>query len=195
MISGYCGSGKDLAADYLVKTHNFTKMAIANELKLLVAKKYNIDHNLTLTQAGKKIVIDFPIFGKKTIRELLIEEAVFQKQRMGPNIFINHLIDKIKINDVIYRDTHQENIVISDFRYTNEFEQVYNMFNIAKYRINETNGESAKVITIKLNRFDEPPINDISETQLDNFKFDFVIDNKKSIDDLYYNLDGIMYIV
>ena len=181
MIAGYCGSGKDLAADYLVKTHNFTKMAIANELKLLVAKKYNIDHNLTLTQAGKKIVIDFPIFGKKTIRELLIEEAAFQKQRMGPNIFINHLIDKIKINDVIYRDTHQENIVISDFRYTNEFEQVYNTFD--------------KVITIKLNRFDEPPINDISETQLDNFKFDFVIDNKKSIDDLYYNLDGIMYIV
>lgn len=209
MLSGWSASGKDLVADYLgklqgianphsaivqtAKFKSFHKLAVANELKLLVANKYNIDHKLTLTQAGKKTYIDIPIIGRKTVRELLIEEGALQKQRMGPSVFIAHLADKITHMDYIAKLetplTNPQNIVISDFRFIHEYEYLYNMFETYEPH------DQTRVITIRINRFDSQDSTDESETQLDNFRFDYIIENKEDIPALYKKVDNLLHLL
>jgi len=39
-ISGLAGSGKDTAADFLVKNHGFCKISFADEMKRIVMRLY-----------------------------------------------------------------------------------------------------------------------------------------------------------
>lgn len=67
-------------------------------------------------------------------------------------------------------------VVISDLRYRSEI-----------YQLRQTFG--AELITIRINRFDICNSDNASERDLDNTKFDVVIENKGSIEDLYSKLE------
>jgi len=169
LISGYAGSGKDMAADYLVKHKNFVKLSFAEELKLIVAKKYNIDHALTLSQIGKKTL---DAGSGLTIRQLLIKEALMLRSE-NPDIFAHQLLQKVKL--------YTNNIVISDFRYINEFEYLSKFLPVLK--------------TLRIDRFSSSSVDSNSETELDNFKFDYKISNRTSISNLYDEIEKIYTIL
>lgn len=173
MISGWCGSGKDLIADYLVQTRGYTKFSVAAELKQMVAYKYNVEYNATQTQEGKKTIVTTAT-GQKTIRDLLIEEALNQKRQLGDNVFISATAKKI---DNIIETTH--GIVIPDFRFKHEYEFMHNKY-------------TSDIVTIRINRFDKPPVISPSETELDNFKFDHVIDNRTDKQSVYRQIEAIL---
>ena len=164
MISGWCGSGKDVVADYLVKHYNFKKLSIANELKKMTAEKYRFPHELTQTQYGKSAGID-TIHGLRTVRELLVYEAMEQKRMHGDNVFITGVAK-------ICAETPMSHIVIPDFRFIHEYEYMSSIF-------------LTEIIPVRVNRFLTPNFISESETQLDDFSFHFTIDNKKTIDELY----------
>jgi hypothetical protein len=201
MISGWCGSGKDLLADFLVNLskgnrnpnnieifRDVVKLSVANELKQLVATKYNFPLDLTLTQEGKKTKVNTVLYGQKTVRDLLVDEALTQKTLLGDNVFITHLSDKIMHMDYIAMINNKDppHIVIPDFRFHHEYEYMTKRFNsellcAADFTLDKIPSE---VISIRLNRFDEPPLKIPSETELDLFNFDFVFENKSTITEL-----------
>jgi hypothetical protein len=73
-------------------------------------------------------------------------------------------------------DDHK--FVISDLRYRSEVEQLRQAF-------------GKDLITVRINRFDECQSTDPSERDLDNYKFDVVIENKSSLEDLYKQLENL----
>ena len=96
--------------------------------------------------------------GKKGYRHLLIEEAEEAKKK-DINIWVKHTLGEIaKCNTPL--------IVIPDLRFINEYQEIKKHY---------------KVITLRINRFDTPIYEDPSEHQLDDFTFDYVIENKGSV--------------
>ena len=164
-------------ADYLVDYKKFKKYAIAESLKEIVAKKYNIDHNLTLTQDGKSTITNTGF----TVRDLLIKAASDLKKSINIDVFITDTCNKIANEDIISMKLKQPllDIVISDFRYINEYNYIRK-----KYTDTDT-----KVLTVRINRFNKSPIDSDSETQLDKFKFDYYYENKASIFAFYYAIE------
>ena len=189
LISGWATAGKDHLAEHLVKNHNFIKFAFADELKKFTSSKYGFDIELTQSQEGKKCIIN----GNKnsfgtgppfscSVRDLLIEEGS-SKRNSDPNFWCQNIVEKIsfmeKINDlkntvsggstgITATQVAPLNIVISDWRYHKEFNVISKVF---KENFNIT------TIRVKKRNLDESPVDSSSETQLDNFDFDFIIQN------------------
>jgi hypothetical protein len=191
LVSGFAGSGKDLFADYIIKTMlNCKKLAFADILKKQTAFKYGFDYNLTLTQSGKateiKSVSMKPNKKFMTIRDLLIEEAALNKTE-EPDIYARNTYDNIIKGDM-YKDI--KHVIISDFRYKNEYEYLlerfektnsFNRFN----KIYQTN----VVITLRIDRFDESSVDSESETQLNDFNFDYIVKNRHGINKFYEKIN------
>lgn len=164
LISGFSKSGKDLMADLMVNTLNFKKYAIATSLKQIVSKKYNIDYNITNTQSGKSAIL----YNGITVRDLLIKTANELKDSVNQDIFIADVYEQISKNEI--------NVVISDFRYINEYDYLYKKY---------LNKLDTKIVTIRIDRFNESPVKSESENQLNDFKFDYYIENRSTILDFY----------
>lgn len=166
LLSGWSTSGKDLLADYLVK-NGYTQFSFASILKKKVSDHYKFDYDLTLTQKGKNTKIN-----GITIRELLISYAK-TKRNKNDDIFVEYTLNEIKLLDS-YKTKRGEplsDIVISDLRYNNEIEFLKKRFK--------------NCITIRINRHNKSPVDDISEHQLDSFNFDYIIENKGTKKDLF----------
>lgn len=76
------------------------------------------------------------------------------------------------------RSQNKELVVISDLRYRNEI-----------YATKMALGEGDKLITVRINRFDDSPSGDPSERDLDDAEFDVTIENRGSIDDFYKSVN------
>jgi hypothetical protein len=185
LVSGFSKSGKDLLSDYLIlKKPNFVKLKIASDLKKTTAVKYDFDYKLTLTQDGKCSIVEN---AGRTVRDLLINEAFVQKQEFGNNVFVANTVNEINKLDFIsnVKKTGLKHIVISDFRFKNEFDYITNYIKSAN--IADTN-----IITVRVNRFENSPVNSDTETQLNEFNFDYTIDNTQSIPMFYTKIDKII---
>lgn len=168
LLAGKAGSGKDTVANILVTKHSFKRFAFADILKEYVSDKYNIPLEILFTQEGKKKEI---IVNKKkvTLRELLIQEGA-KKREQDIDYWVNLVIEKIK-NEPLTQD-----IVISDFRFENEYNRILEVFN--------------EIITIKVIRENGcENIDDISETALNKFKFDRIFFNDRTI----YDLENLVF--
>ena len=162
LINGWCGSGKDALADYMVKLHGYKKLSFAYPLKIMASQKYDIPLSVFNTQSGKSTVIDMLNTGKVTPRMLLVDLA--KKLRKEDNeIFVKKTLGKIHLN-------RHKNIVIPDFRYGVEFDYLREFCT------------THEVITSKIIRFDKPPLDIESERQLDNFRPDITIKNDGDLD-------------
>jgi len=169
LIGGKAGSGKDTMADYMCKNYGCKRLAYADALKDYTSEKYNIDRNLFDTQDGKMKVIKVND-SELTIRQLLINVSL-EKKLTNENLWIDIVIQQIL-------DSDKEFIVISDFRYPAEYFELTKKFNY--------------VSTIKIVRDNVKLINDHSETALDTFDFDCIIDNNSDVNSLYSTLDSYM---
>ena len=119
------------------------------------------------------------------VRDLLIKEASCRKLLDGINVWTEKLVDELLFYDKI-SDKRGEtigNIVISDFRYPHEIDYLKSKFNEI----------DTKIITIRINRHKTCPITSDSEHELDNYQFDYTIDNDKSIKEFEINIFNMFY--
>lgn len=193
LVSGYKGSGKDVLADYLWEDQDYHKMAFADILKSEVSKTYNIpiidfyqrdtkddpipnySTDIIVDAQAKRVLTLFESELKNkhwTPRALCILEAS-AKKAVNPHYYTNKVIENIM-------NGFSQNIVIADWRFSAEY-----------WKMKEHFGDD--VITVRINRFDSVDSLDPSELELDDFdNFDYIIDNKGTVEDFYNNIDNLI---
>jgi hypothetical protein len=115
------------------------------------------------TKKGDEILVR----GYWTPRALLILEGSMKR-----SVFANYWVSQAVAKTV----GGGENYVISDARYKNEIETVKSTY-------------KGDVVTIRVNRFASSSSNDPSERDLDDYQFDFTIDNAGTLEQLLEKID------
>lgn len=172
-LSGYGGSGKDSVADVLVEEYGFKRYAWADTLRLAAAALNPI----------VAVAPDGEIFRYNDVIELVgYNEAKFMfpevrvlLQRLGTEVGRNLIGDNVWVDATIARIEREcslsDNIVITDTRFPNEAEAVTGSF---------TSG-----YVVRVNRPGVGPAGDHpSETSLDDYDFDYTIENIGTLSDL-----------
>lgn len=72
-----------------------------------------------------------------------------------------------------------EGVVVSDLRYRSEVEQLRNAL-------------GKNLLTVRVNRFEDCQSSDPSERDLDNYKFDVVLDNKGTLEEFLVKVDKLI---
>jgi hypothetical protein len=165
LLRGFSHSGKDYIGNILCNTYGFTRFAFADSLKKIVSEKYNCELNTLHSQDGKLNICQNDS-NNRTYRQILIDEALYLRN-VDPDIFAKSCCQEI-IN------SNSKKIVITDWRYPNEFEILQNTF------------PNCKLFTVYIHRENQTlsPVHDISEYHLIDRKDDYKIINR--LDDTIY---------
>jgi hypothetical protein len=186
LLSGWKGSGKDTAADYLVRKHGFIKLSFASALKDMVSEAYCIPrHYFDDRTLKEKALPQFPAHFKDGFSDQINQIMASEMAEVGGELFhtprslcilegsVKRSVDP---NYWVKRATRgldpKKNYVIADWRYRSEFEALKDL----------------NPVTVRINRFESTTSTDPSERDLDNFAFDTVIGNVGTVDDLHYDL-------
>lgn len=219
LLSGYKRSGKDTAAKYLIETQGFERRAFADSLKDDVAKFLGVNRMDMDDDAMKeRAIIERPVtaydeFSKMTTEFLYKEFRTDARQQaisynwldnkmfatfcdgmvvehfplywtpraacifigsVGRSFNTNHWVDR-----ALSGVRTQDNIVVSDFRYKSEYNRIIDLYG------------KENITTVRINRFDDVNSTDPSERNLDDFTFDYIIDNKGSMEEYFNNLQKV----
>lgn len=172
MISGYAGSGKDTMGVYLARKWGYRRLAFADQLKDEASRIYGIHRHLMDTADGKRACV--VVNGiQRSVRDVLVEYGTKCRSK-SLQYFVNPVIDEIVRNE-------QEKFVITDWRYENEYIAIKRRF-----------GDQIRLVTVRINRFAKPLYKSKSETQLDRFPFDVVVENTSSMNALMVKIDDLI---
>ena len=106
------GSGKDALADCLVAEHGYVKYRFADAVKDVATAMFGCAYSTMNSQDGKNSIE--PITGR-VLREVLQIIGESARTGFGSTVWIRILLAKID-------ESSDQNIVIPDLRYRNEFE-------------------------------------------------------------------------
>jgi hypothetical protein len=155
MLSGYLQSGKDTVGEYLCANYGFFRVAFADCLKDEVADQYQLPRSDLDTPSGKA-KID-PATGE-TFRDLLIQHGQMRRSE-DPNYWIQRVLQRLK-------ESKRTRIVITDWRFPNEHQVMRGAV-----------GDTMHMSTWRVNRWEQPPLQDETEVALDDYCFDHVVSN------------------
>lgn len=164
-FAGYAKSGKNLAADLIrEKDYSWEIVSFAGRLKQISSLLTGLDVRIF---ENKK---DLYLHGwGMTIREFL--------QKLGTDAIRNHFHEDTWVNALL-ADYHQsDKWLITDVRFPNE--------------ANAIKQYGGKVIRINRDGI-EPARGHSSETALDEYQFDYVIDNNSTVEELKQKLWSIL---
>jgi hypothetical protein len=169
LLSGWAGSGKDHVADLLELHFLFKKTSFAIHLKNTVSSLYGIDRSKLDTQSGKKTLYNNSL----TYRDILIDYAE-SKRKSDINYWSSFVLSEIQNSN--------SDFVISDWRFPVEY-------TFLQYHL-----PTCRFITIRINRLLINNIDSYTEHALDNFNFDYTLNNFEgtSNDSLIQNLQRIL---
>lgn len=177
-VSGYARSGKDTVADILVNDLGFIKISWADKLReclyalnpiiLWDQKQTKEPHDNVLDYMPLKWIIDtYGWDGYKVTG--WYEHIRIMLQRFGTEVGREIIDDNIWVSLGLKNLNTDKDYVIPDTRFSNEADAIRNY----------------KGTMIRVNRNGVKPVNNhISEIGLDDYRFDFIINNHGSIEDL-----------
>jgi hypothetical protein len=187
-LTGKKRSGKDTVADYLINNYGFTKLSFAEPLKKVCVELFDLSDNQVNGSDKEKEIVDsrwgysarqlMQIIGTELFRNNLPKYMRLGYQLADNpadnsiNIWVHILHKKI----ISLQEKGINYFVISDVRFLDEINLI----------------QSLGGYIIKLNRVNDSNDTHISETELDNTKFEYNIENNGTIDELY---KSIKYIV
>lgn len=184
LVAGKKQSGKNTVADYISTKYDYTQMSFAEELKYISSEilsslgvsDFKGVSSFEYEDVKRKVIPYIHNKKQRTYRELL--------QHVGSDWFKNFFNDSLwaeilvgQIYQIVNRD-----VVISDWRFPDEYQTVYEAFK-----------DTRDIITIKIQR-DSCDTTDthISEKALDDFKFDYVLTNNGTKEELYDKIDLLL---
>jgi hypothetical protein len=192
-ICGFIGSGKDTVADYLVNFHEFRRESFANTLKDAVAAVFGWDR--TMLEGRTKEAREWreqvdPWWAERLAMPTLTPRWVLQywgtevcRRSFHDDIWIASLENKLR--------NSKDNVVISDCRFPNEIQSIRdaggkivwvqrgNLPDWYQTAVDANAGHNYAVQDLKMRKIHA------SETAWVGTDFDTIIDNNRSIDDLY----------
>lgn len=175
-LSGKVGSGKDTIANYLAKCYNFHKFSFADELKnMLKANGWDEKKDLK----GRKLLQQVGLAFRNYDEYYWIDSLIYANYKF--------------VSEVGRRFT--ANICLTDCRHVNEIEQFYNrlLMYYPNYRLSKQISIQIKGPNHDISReMDNETLSDISETGLDKYTFNYVINNFSTLEEMYAHTDVIM---
>ena len=199
-ICGFIGSGKDTIADYLTNFHGFRRESFANSLKDAVAHVFGWDR--TMLEGRTKQAREWreqvdPWWAERLNMPHLTPRWVLQfwgtevcRKAFNDDIWIASLENKLRNSG--------DDIVISDCRFPNEIKSIKDAGGIV---IRVVRGPEPEWYGVAKNANKGAPIaqgllNDLgihaSETAWVGTKFDVILDNNGTIDDLYAQIKPLI---
>ena len=171
-FSGYARSGKDTVASMITDIDSsFNIKKFSGKLKQVASILTGIDASLFESQSVK----DSPLHGWEVTdygvtRPMLVRDLL---QRLGTEAIRNGLHNDAWVNALFCDYRQGDNWLITDVRFPNEYAAI----------------KKGGGIVVRVNRDGVEPRNGhSSETALDNYSFDFTIDNNSSTEALSDNV-------
>ena len=186
MIIGMCGligTGKDTVADILVNNYNFIKVSFADKLKDGVATVFSWDREMLegTTDESRTWREQKDEFWSRETNEHITPRLVLQM--FGTDCMRNGFYNGIWVSIVKQQilENPKQNFVIPDVRFPNEAKMI-NEVNGEVWRICRGNDPQWFTDYVEHNKI--PTGVHESEWQWAKLKFDFVIQNNKTVSDL-----------
>ena len=204
-VCGFIGSGKDTIADYLTNFHGFRRESFANSLKDAVANVFSWDR--TMLEGRTKQAREWreqvdPWWAERLNMPDLTPRLMLQlwgtevcRKGFHDDIWIASLENKLR--------TSTDDIVISDCRFPNEIKSIRNAGGIV-IRVKRGSdpewyndacdmnaGDKCMNWSLATSRMTKLGIH-ASETAWCGTKFDAVIPNDTTIDDLFEQVKGLV---
>ena len=161
-LSGYARSGKDEIAKILIEDYSFIRVGFADKIRqMLVATNPLVKEGLRLEDVvenygWEQAKVIFP-----EVRTLLQNMGVGARNIFKDTFWIDHALEYIDSN---------HNYVITDVRFINEAETIKSYADSQIWRIRRIGVEAVN--------------NHISEHDLDDYKFNQIIKNEGTLEDL-----------
>jgi hypothetical protein len=196
-IVGWIGSGKDTIADYLVNFHGFRRDSFAATLKDAVSSVFGWDREMLegRTAASREwrekvdqwwaTRLNMPNLTPRLVLQLWGTEVC--RKAFHDDIWIASLENKLR--------AYQDNIVISDCRFTNEIKAIKNVGGkVIWVRRGPLPDWYDRAVLATDGLMKEPYMNDIhiSEWNWVGTNFDAVISNEGTIDELYTEIKNLV---
>ena len=190
-ISGYSGSGKDLVGT-IIQEISLNKWHIkkwAGKLKTIASILTGIPVENFEDQEFKKTLLgpewgtvkDIPLNGVPVFADIQFNSLITVRdflQKLGTDAIRDNLHENTWVNATLADYTTESNWIITDTRFPNEAEAI----------------KKAGGIVIRINRPGVQPINPHpSETSLDDWNFDAVINNDGDVSDIVHKVGLLLY--
>ena len=199
-VCGFIGSGKDTVADYLVNFHEFRRESFASTLKDAAAAVFGWDR--TLLEGRTKEAREWREEVDQWWAERLAMPTLTPRwvlQYWGTEVFRNRFHDDIWIASLENKlRTSKDNVVISDCRFVNEIEAIKKQGGKIYWvqrgplpewyddALSANRGSNLGLNSMKMRKIHP------SEWAWIGCRFDGVIDNNGSIEDLYGQIKNLL---
>jgi len=204
-VCGFIGSGKDTVADYLTNFHGFRRESFANSLKDAVAHVFGWDR--TMLEGRTKSAREWreqvdPWWADRLKMPNLTPRWILQywgtevcRKAFHDDIWIASLENKLR--------NSKDDIVISDCRFPNEIKSIRSAGGQIVWvqrgelpewyqdAVNMNEGDRNMSYAISSERMKRSKIH-ASETAWVGTKFDHILDNNGTIDDLYSQVRNLV---
>jgi hypothetical protein len=219
MVSGWKGSGKDLAAEHLIRTHGFERVAFADPLKDMVAEEFDIPRSHCDDRVYKETaILKYPVEPKDAFSRMIAENMFKEFRAEGKGwVPTGYRYEGDKLFGLISGEFHQlyqtprslcilkgstNRAVVSSYwiakaaRIMMQNPDGLFVISDARYRseINQVKSLVGKknVLTVRVNRFDTTSSTDSSERDLDNYEFDVAISNRGTVEEYLASVSLLM---
>jgi len=204
-VCGFIGSGKDTVADYLTNFHGFRRESFANSLKDAVAQVFGWDR--TMLEGRTKSAREWreqvdPWWAERLNMPTLTPRWILQywgtevcRKAFHDDIWIASLENKLR--------NSRDDIVISDCRFPNEIKSIKaaggeivwvqrgELPDWYQDAVNMNEGDRNMNYALSSERIKRLKIH-ASETAWVGTKFDHILDNNATIDDLYLQVRNLV---
>ena len=203
-VCGFIGSGKDTVADYLTNFHGFRRESFANSLKDAVAHVFGWDRTMLegRTKQAREWREQKDDWWSNRLGVLITPRWVLQfwgtevcRKAFHDDIWIASLENKLR--------NSKDDIVISDCRFPNEIKSIKDAGGIVvrvvrgpepdwyDAAIDANSGDRHMGWALGRKKLEDLKIH-ASETAWVGTKFDVILDNNASIDDLYLQVKSLV---
>jgi hypothetical protein len=190
-ISGYSGSGKDLVGTIIqeISLNKWHVKKWAGKLKTIASILTGIPVENFEDQEFKKTLLgpewgtvkDIPLNGVPVFADMQFNSLMTVRdflQKLGTEAIRDSLHENTWVNATMVDYTAESNWIITDTRFPNEAEAI----------------KKAGGIVVRINRPGVQPINPHpSETSLDDWNFDAVINNDGDVSDIVHKVGLLLY--
>ena len=173
-ISGYARSGKDTVAAHLIETAGYSRMSFADPMREALV---NLNPSITLIGLEESVELKIAVerFGWEALKSLAPEVRGLM-QRMGTEVGREMFNEDFWVDAALDRAEDGSKLVFSDVRYPNEANA-----------IKKLGGKVYRVTREGVGPANFHP----SETGMDNYEVDVLIENSGSLEDLAEKIEGI----